>query len=246
MYTITADTIAPAHEAVVRLIMESADYNDVVTEDKELTFEASEPVNIHITRPNKPPFSSPALKFGSLSLDAYREQILHPRPLIDRPGLPDFSYLYSNLIFDYPSGDPYKVMNINKLVRVDWQFGNGRGDGINQINYIINKLKESPTSRRAVVSLFEPRGHPLQDDPPCMNHLQFMVRNNQLNCHVLFRSNDMLSAWGGNAYGLAGLQEYVADKLNVEVGWLETTSTSAHIYFARDNHELQEFRRRWH
>jgi len=56
----------------------------------------------------------------------------------------------------------------------------------------------------------------------------------------------MLSAWGGNAYALAGLQEYVADKLNVEVGWLETTSIGSHIYFARDNHELQEFKRRWH
>jgi thymidylate synthase len=132
------------------------------------------------------------------------------------------------------------------MIRTDWEQGNGRGNGVNQIQYVIDKLKENPTSRRAVVSLFEPRGHPKMDDPPCMNAIQFMIRNNQLNCHVLFRSNDMLSAWGGNAYGLAGLQEYVAEKLGVPIGWLETTSISAHIYFDRDNHELQEFKRRWH
>lgn len=247
MYTITADTIAPAHEAVVRLIMGTGDFLDVMTEDKEQTFEYPEPVNIHIARPNKPPFSSPAFKFGNLALDEYKAQVLKPRPLVDRPGLPDFSYLYSNLIFDYPVGYVHKVLNDDKkLIRVDWGMGNGRGDGTNQIDYVVDKLESNSTSRRAVVSMFEPNGHPLQDDPPCLNHIQFMIRGDKLNCHALFRSNDMLSAWGGNAYALAGLQEHVAERVGVPVGWLETTSISAHIYFARDNHELQEFKKRWH
>jgi thymidylate synthase len=247
MYTIIADTIAPAHEAVVKLIMGTGDFLDVMTEDKEETFEYPEPVNIHIARANKPPFASPALRFGSLSLDEYKAQVLKPRKLVDRPGLPDFSYLYSNLIFDFPAGLCGSVYDSSgKTIRVDWEGGNGRGNGVNQIDYVVNKLKSSPTSRRAVVSLFHPLGHPILDEPPCLNHIQFMIRGGKLNCHALFRSNDMLSAWGGNAYALSGLQEHVADRVGVPVGWLETTSISAHIYFARDNSELQEFKKRWH
>ncbi len=247
MYTITADTIGPAHEKVVKLIMGTADFLDVTTEDKEETFEYPTPVNIHIERPNKPPFASPAFRFGEQALEAYKEQILKPRPLVDRPGLPDFSYLYSDLIFDYPTGLCGSVLDESgKMLRMDWEGGNGRGNGANQIDYVIEKLTQNPTSRRAVVSLFHPIGHPVQEDPPCLNHIWFAIRSGHLNCHALFRSNDMLSAWGGNAYALAGLQEYVAERLNVPVGWLETTSLSAHIYFKRDNHELQEFKRRWH
>lgn len=268
MYTITSETISDGHEKVVRLIMGSQDFNDVLTEDKEQTFEYPTPVNIHINHPNTTPFFSPSLMFGELSLDAYKNQILQPRQLIDRPGHPDFSYLYSNLIFDYPKNEPYKSWQNTKtgasgcselgkntwedmrLMRVDWMAGNGRGDGTNQIDYIVEKLQANPSSRRCVVTLFEPRGHPKMDDPPCLNHIQFLIRNGELNCHALFRSNDMLSAWGNNAYALMHLQKHVIDRLrnngvDVEWGWLETTSISAHIYWKRDHHELNEFKKRW-
>ena len=255
MHTINVDTIAEGHEKVVRLIMGSQDFNDVTTEDKELTFEYPEPVNIHIRHPDQPPFSSPSLQFGKLALEEYRNQMLNPRRLEDRPGAPDFSYLYSNLIFDFPRDHMFKVMNDGgkRLMRADWYRGNGRGDGTNQVEYVVQKLLDNPTSRRCVISLFEPQGHPMMDDPPCLNHIQFMLRNSQLNMHALFRSNDMLSAWGGNAYGLLGLMQKVLDDLkaqregwNIQMGWLETTSISAHIYWQRDQHELAEFKKRWH
>ena len=260
MYTITADTIGPAHEKVVKLIMSNIDNsNEVETEDNEQTFEYEEPVNIHINRPWMDPQSSPALQFGELSLNDYKDQILKIRPLVDRPGKPDFSYLYSNLIFDFPWGEPFPVYDkeTKRFLRIDWPHGNGRGDGTNQIDYVIKKLVGSQTSRRAVVSLFEPRGHPMMDDPPCLNEIQFMIRNDQLNCHALFRSNDMLSAWGANAYGLEGLHQHVWNRIKWEtrdrfdgreklsLGNLETTSISAHIYWKRDYGQLGEFKKRW-
>ena len=251
MRTINVESIAEGHEKVVKLIM-TEDYHDVTTEDKEITFEHSEPVNIHIRHPGKPPFFSEALQFGDKSMEAYANEVLNVRKLVDRPGLPDFSYLYSSLIFDFPKGHYNTIRDGNgKLMRVDWQFGNGRRDGTNQIDYVVGKLATSPTSRRCVVSLFEPAGHPVMDDPPCLNHIQFLLRNGELNCHALFRSNDMLSAWGGNAYALMRLQEHVLGRINevtslqTEMGWLETTSISAHIYFKRDQFELDKFRKRW-
>ncbi|MDD1723968.1 MAG: hypothetical protein LUQ07_02430, partial [Methanospirillum sp.] len=75
-------------------------------------------------------------------------------------------------------------------------------------------------------------------------------RNHTLNLVCLFRSNDMLSAWGQNAYGLAHLQKYICTRINelqssdkprISSGWLETVSVSAHMYFHRDQLELNLF-----
>jgi hypothetical protein len=73
----------------------------------------------------------------------------------------------------------------------------------------------------------------------------------------------MLSAWGANAYALAHLQKEVMVRINssivnshgdrimsyremehelVTMGWMETTSISAHIYFKRDHSEAEKFR----
>lgn len=259
MYTITSDTIGEAHEKVVRLILQGREFNDIITEDKEQTLEYPEPVNIHVNVPFRQPMCSPKLTFKEQAMDSYRDEILKPRPLVDRLRLPDFSYLYSNLIWDFPQGGCFPVFDENKkMTRIGWEHGNGRGDGTDQIAYVVKKIVESPTSRRAVVSLFEPRGHSKMDDPPCLNHIQFLLRNNELNMHALFRSNDMLSAWGANAYALAHLQLEVLTRINgritdtstgslndiplTKMGWFETTSISAHIYFKRDHHEAEKFR----
>ena len=240
MYTIVSDTIAEAHEKVVKLIMAGKDFNDVLTEDNEQTFELPEPCNIHINTPFKEPMISKSLQFGKKSMDKYVEEILYIRPLT---GERDFSYLYSNLIFDYPKYD-----GMDDTGNDVWD-GNGNGYGINQMQYAVRKILSDPATRRAVISLFNPQIYEETDDPPCLNHIQFMIRNNELNCHALFRSNDMLSAWGCNAYALAHLQKHMLDNLiykyrDLELGYLETTSISAHIYFKRDQNQVDEFKRK--
>lgn len=272
MYTITADTIGDAHEKVVRLILQGKEFNDILTEDKEQTLEYPEPVNVHVNSPFKNPMTSPKLGFGPQSMAAYKDEILKPRPLIDNPGKPDFSYLYSNLIWDYPYGNFSEFLdgglypkygNHKRPERMMWNYGNGHGTGLNQIAYVVEKLVKTPTSRRAVVTLFVPMEHETMDDPPCLNHIQFLLRNGELNMHALFRSNDMLSAWGANAFALAHLQKEVLMSINasnvnkameektgelvktvelIQMGWMETTSISAHIYFKRDHSEAMKFK----
>jgi len=61
----------------------------------------------------------------------------------------------------------------------------------------------------------------------------------------------MLSAWGQNAYGLAHMQKHILNAINegrgnkgeepLALGWLETISVSAHMYFTRDQLELMKF-----
>ncbi len=59
--------------------------------------------------------------------------------------------------------------------------------------------------------------------------------------NVVFRSNDMLSAAGANMYALVRLQEWIAKKLNAEVGSYVHISLVPHIYYIRDVDDIAPF-----
>jgi thymidylate synthase len=129
--------------------------------------------------------------------------------------------------------------------------GDGNGGGIDQIQMsIIDRLIENPESRRAVAITWVPHLDIERSEPPCLQIVQaFIDAQNVIHLVCLFRSNDMLSAWGQNAYGLAHLLRFICDEINKErkrrnqpfltIGWLETISVSAHMYFTRDDYELR-------
>lgn len=112
---------------------------------------------------------------------------------------------------------------------------------IDQIDLIIKKLRNNPTSRRAQAITWYPEVDAIAKEPPCLQRVQYLVRDGRLNQYLEFRSNDMLMAAGANMYALAHLQKYVADELGLEVGWYEHTSVSAHIYYIRDHPDLMVF-----
>ena len=131
--------------------------------------------------------------------------------------------------------------------------GDGNLGGIDQIQTsIINRLIDNPSSRRAVAITWSPVMDITRDEPPCLQIVQCQIdKADHLNLICLFRSNDMLSAWGQNAYGLAHMQKFILDQINqarekkklplFTQGWLETISVSAHMYITRDQLELMKF-----
>ena len=131
--------------------------------------------------------------------------------------------------------------------------GDGNGGGIDQIQKsIIDRLIENPKSRRAVAITWVPHQDIERAEPPCLQIVQALIdAHNAIHLVCLFRSNDMLSAWGQNAYGLAHLLQFICNEINKErkrqhqplltIGWLETISVSAHMYFARDDYELRRY-----
>ncbi len=114
-------------------------------------------------------------------------------------------------------------------------------DAIDQIDIVIKKLRDNPTSRRAQAITWYPDQDAVAREPPCLQRVQYLVRDGKLNQYVEFRSNDMLMAAGANMYALLHLQKYVADELGLDVGWYEHTSVSAHIYYVRDHPDLVKF-----
>lgn len=101
---------------------------------------------------------------------------------------------------------------------------------VNQIDYVIEKLRDSPNTRRAVATTWDPRKDTVVDEVPCLNHFVFMVREKFLDVSVMIRSNDMYGAWPANVFALAELLHYVADRTNLTPGTVTTLSVNAHIY----------------
>ena len=98
-----------------------------------------------------------------------------------------------------------------------------------QIPFVIEELKRNPYSRRAVINI---RFHSDigSDEPACLQHIQYFIRNNKLDCMVLFRSNDACKATFMNAFALIMLQKRIADELGVEVGRYTHRANSFHCY----------------
>ncbi|RME53912.1 hypothetical protein D6783_00420 [Candidatus Woesearchaeota archaeon] len=103
----------------------------------------------------------------------------------------------------------------------------------NQLDeFIIPLLRASPTSRRAVVVLYDPfiDSRIGGGGSPGLVFLQFRVREGALFLSAVIRSNDMFMGWPANVVQLGMVQEYVAENLGVQRGGITTVSMSAHVY----------------
>ena len=106
------------------------------------------------------------------------------------------------------------------------------GDRIDQLYNVYNILKNDPYSRRAVISIYNPKYDYNNErwDIPCVNWLQFRIRNNKLNLSVVSRSMD--AVWGSsvNVFEWTTLLEIMAMWLNVEIGQYTHYIGSFHMY----------------
>ena len=100
----------------------------------------------------------------------------------------------------------------------------------NQITFVVDELKRNPYSRRAVIDVRNNAQDMYSDDPACLQHIQFFIRDNKLHMKVLFRSNDACKAAFMNAFALIMLQKRIADILGVEVGTYTHRANSYHCY----------------
>ena len=98
-----------------------------------------------------------------------------------------------------------------------------------QEQFVIDELKRNPDSRRAVIDVRR-LSDMKTDDPACLQHIQYFIRDNKLHCKVLFRSNDACKATFMNAFALIMLQKRIADALGIEVGTYTHRANSFHCY----------------
>ncbi|MFH1307889.1 MAG: thymidylate synthase [archaeon] len=101
--------------------------------------------------------------------------------------------------------------------------------GMNQMELIIEKLKNKPDSRSATISLIEPKID-LANHFTCLSLINYKTEKNRLNATCIYRSHD----YGGKAYSNLAFQgklmRCLCEELKIKPGTLTCHSISAHIY----------------
>ena len=108
-----------------------------------------------------------------------------------------------------------------------WRNDDGTFD---QIQYVVDTLKESPNSRRLVVSAWHPANAAVSTLPPCHYTFVFNVQGDQLNCHLTQRSGDIALGVPFNIAAYSLLTHAVAQETSFEVGEFGHTVVDAHVY----------------
>lgn len=103
---------------------------------------------------------------------------------------------------------------------------------IDQLGHVVETLREDRLSRRAVISIYDPKQDiPAGKDVPCNDFIQFLSRYGSLHMTVTVRSNDLMWGWSGiNAFEWSVLQEIVANLLGIDVGTITFNIGSLHLY----------------
>ena len=265
---IDKQTIGEAHDAVMREILIDGIYQSIEVEPGKWmdTWEYPDPITTIIRKPFMPPFSSEALPYGPGFIERYMNDMVTVTPTTED----GFSYTYPRRLFDYPikkNIGHYDVGGNDRYIDA----GNGDGLGFDQIQSLVNKLVNNLESRRAIAITWVPTIDAGSVEPPCLQFVHFMLRENEslyneqfpgiekfediidfkycLSLRAAFRSHDMLLGAGPNWVALAGLQRYVAGMLNNQLGQpvaldkLVTFSSNAHIYVKSQSAEIQAFKK---
>lgn len=107
-----------------------------------------------------------------------------------------------------------------------------RGFWGDQLDMLINKLKDNPHTKRAYATTWSVNDLD-SSTPPCVISIQPNIQKNVLFMTSYIRSNDMYRAWPRNVYGLRKLQKMICDKVHCTMGALTVISQSGHVY--KDN-----------
>ena len=112
--------------------------------------------------------------------------------------------------------------------------------GIDQLAWVINEIKTNPSSRRLIVSAWNPAEIEEMSKaglPPCHTLFQFYVsHDNKLSCQLYQRSADLFLGVPFNIASYALLTMMIAQVCNLELGDFVHAFGDVHIY---NNHQQQ-------
>lgn len=104
------------------------------------------------------------------------------------------------------------------------------GGHVDQIQWLLDEIKNNPNSRRMVVSAWNPAEIDEMALPPCHCLFQFQVMDGKLNCQLYQRSCDVFLGVPFNIASYALLLMMVAQVTGYEPGTFVHTLGDAHLY----------------
>ncbi|WJJ54867.1 thymidylate synthase [Acinetobacter phage AB1I1M-1] len=135
-----------------------------------------------------------------------------------------------------PSGSAGYVYGFN-LIHFGADVKDENPKGFNQLDYVINTLKDNPKSRQACFTFWRPDTNNRARLPACHAFYSFIVspdkngEMNILNCHLFQRSADYPIGVGmGNIWTAALFTYMIAQQLGMKPGKVYHSAAHCHIY----------------
>ncbi len=117
--------------------------------------------------------------------------------------------------------------NFGATKQADGTYAN---DGVDQIKNVLRQLRETPTSRRIIVSGWHPKEAEEVALPPCHTMFQFHVAEGRLSCQLYQRSADVFLGVPFNIASYALLTMMLAQVTGLTAHEFVHTFGDAHLY----------------
>lgn len=103
-------------------------------------------------------------------------------------------------------------------------------DGVDQLAQVVRDIEERPSSRRLIVTGWNPKEADTVALPPCHTLFQFHVQDDELSCHLYQRSADLFLGVPFNLASYALLTMMVAQATGKRPGDFVHTFGDVHLY----------------
>lgn len=103
-------------------------------------------------------------------------------------------------------------------------------NGVDQLEWLIHEIKTNPTSRRLIISAWNPSEIADMALPPCHCFMQFYVNEGRLSCQLYQRSADIFLGVPFNIASYSLFTMMIAQVCNLKLGSFVHTIGDAHIY----------------
>jgi thymidylate synthase len=121
--------------------------------------------------------------------------------------------------------------NLGPVYGYQWRsWPDPKGGSVDQIANLIAQIRKNPSSRRLIVSAWNPAQVDEMALPPCHCLFQFYVANGRLSCQLYQRSADIFLGVPFNIASYALLTMMVAQVCGLEPGEFIHTLGDAHLY----------------
>src|SRR5262245_1098948 len=117
--------------------------------------------------------------------------------------------------------------NFGATPRADGTF---ERDGVDQLKRLLQEIRDNPSSRRLLVSGWNPREADQVALPPCHTLFQFYVQDGELSCQLYQRSADIFLGVPFNIASYALLTLMIAQVSDLRPGEFVHSFGDAHLY----------------
>ena len=121
--------------------------------------------------------------------------------------------------------------DLGRVYGAQWRSWRGaNGETVDQIANVVRQIRQTPDSRRLIVSAWNPAEVDDMALPPCHALFQFYVANSKLSCQLYQRSADIFLGVPFNIASYALLTMMVAQVCGLQAGEFVHTLGDAHLY----------------